>query len=185
MSVNSNDPKPTAENGPLQDFSNCHVGILKNCERLQRLPALLSQPDGAAEARQIAAEMQRFFHEVVLEHHAEEEEELFSAVMRSAAPGEEARQAKAMIDRLVIEHRLLETLWKLIEPDVKRLAKGKPSNLNEAAVTRLAQDYPAHARFEETEFLPLSARILSKNDQAALGLSLHMRHSGKTVYGYI
>ena len=51
---------------------------------------------------------------------------------------------------------------------------------------RLVTEYQAHARYEETEFLPLSEKILSRNSNhmAALGLSLHMRHV-KPVNAYI
>ena len=60
------------ESSPLQDFSNCHAGILEHFERFGRMPELLAQGD--SEAQWIAADMQRFFREVVLEHHAEEEQ---------------------------------------------------------------------------------------------------------------
>jgi hypothetical protein len=46
--------------------------------------------------------------------------------------------------------------------------------------------YNAHANYEETEFLPLAETILGRNanHMAALGLSLHMRHT-PIPYGYI
>ena len=45
--------------------------------------------------------------------------------------------------------------------------------------------YQAHAAFEEATFLPLSQTILGRNDHhmAALGLSLHMRHTPLKVKG--
>ena len=50
----------------------------------------------------------------------------------------------------------------------------------------LIAQYKEHARFEETEFLPLSEQILGRNNHhmAALGLSLHMRHQPK-VFGHM
>lgn len=185
MTTNVSPTEPSAGNGPLQDFSNCHVGIIEHFERLRRLPELLARDPGAAEARQTAADMRRFFREAVLEHHADEEKELFPAVARSAAAGAEAARAATLIDRLVAEHRRFEALWQRIDGDLKRLARGKPAALDAAVVDELAQAYVAHARFEEQEFLPLAAKILSKNDQSALGLSLHMRHTPNKLPGYI
>ena len=179
---NQSDPKDQAS--PLQDFSDCHAGLIEHFERLRRLPDLLARDPGSAEVRQLAAGMQKFFREAVLAHHADEEQELFPAVTRSAAAGAEAKQVAALIDRLVTEHRQFEALWQRIEGELKRLAKGKPATLDTVLVEELAQAYVAHARFEEQEFLPLAAQILSKNDQSALGLSLHMRHAPNKL-GYI
>jgi hemerythrin-like domain-containing protein len=170
---------------PLDDFSNCHVGIIDNFERLRRLPQLLASDTGNAEAKEIAANCTKFFKDVVLMHHEEEEDELFNAVTLAAHDDTELDEATAIIDRLVAEHRELESLWQQIEADMKRIGKGKSADLNTAVVSELADKYLAHARYEEEAFLPLSAKILSKNDQSALGLSLHMRHSSPQVIGYI
>ena len=53
-------------------------------------------------------------------------------------------------------------------------------------IVALTTRYREHARFEETDFLPLSQTILGRNanHMAALGMSLHMRHA-KPVVGYI
>ena len=70
---------------PLNNFSNCHSGILKRLNALDELPALL---EPAARARQIAEQSLEFFREAIFEHHLEEERELFPAVIASAKPGE-------------------------------------------------------------------------------------------------
>ena len=84
-----------------------------------------------------------------------------------------------MVKRLTAEHRALEALWKSLEPGLKKVAKGQTGPLEAAQVQSLVTQYQAHARYEETEFLPLSQTILGRNDHhmAALGLSLHMRHA--------
>jgi hypothetical protein len=50
-------------------------------------------------------------------------------------------------------------------------------------VHRLVSEYVAHARYEETDFLPAAEAILGRNDNhmAALGLSLHLRHAPQPV----
>ncbi len=167
-------PVAAADKAPLEQFSQCHVGILAHLHEVGRLPALL---EPAAEARRIAAETIRFFRDVICEHHAEEEKELFPAVLASADRGEERDRVKAIVERLTREHRQVEAAWKAIEPDLKKISKGHEAGLDAAGVEDLVHTYEAHAVYEEQVFLPLSQTILMRNSQhmANLGLSLHMR----------
>jgi hemerythrin-like domain-containing protein len=171
--------------GPIANFSNCHAGILSRFERLRRLPQLLADPADRAGARQFADAILRFVREAVFEHHAEEEEALFPAVARSAAPGDERQMVDSLIARLTREHRELEAMWAGIEPSLKTLARGKDVALDEKAIDRFCTAYGEHARFEEIAWLPLSERILKPNDQAALGLTLHLRHALDKVVAHI
>lgn len=175
MNLFSSNPKPVNTDEPLNEFSQCHAGILSQLQALAQLPALM---EAAARARSIAEKSQEMFKHAVLEHHAEEENELFPAVLRSANPGEERDRVQALIDRLTLEHRSLEALWKRIESTVSAGARGKPADIDAAVVAELVRAYSAHAQFEEEHFLPLSQEILGRNGNhmAALGLSLHMRH---------
>lgn len=174
---------PVNTDAPLTNFAHCHEGILKRLNALDELPALL---EPAARARQIAEQSLEFFREAIFEHHLEEERELFPAVLASAQPGEELEKVKAMVKRLTEEHRMVEALWKRLEKGLKPVAKGHSTDLDVTEVHRLVEEYTAHARFEEAEFLPLSQIILGRNSNhmAALGLSLHMRHA-KSVAAYI
>lgn len=174
-------PSPsTAHNEPIQDFSHCHDGIVSKLEMLGELPDLLAP---AARARDIAGKALAFFSVAIFEHHQDEERELFPAVLASAAPGEELDQVKDMVKRLTDEHRALEQVWKGLESDLKKLAKGQASDIQVGVVQRLVSQYKAHARYEESDFLPLSQTILGRNanHMSALGLSLHMRHTPARV----
>lgn len=168
---------------PIQDFSQCHVGILVKLDQLRGLPGLL---DVAAQARQIAQHALAFFNEAIFEHHSEEERELFPAVQDGATPGDERNHVKALAERLTREHRDLESRWKKMEPGLKRVAKGQDSDLDPQAVQQLVDLYTAHARFEEAEYLPLAHTILSRNgnQMEALALALHLRHA-PSVVGYV
>lgn len=168
------DPIPGDE--PLTNFSQCHTGILTHLNKLSSLPALL---EPAAQARRIASETAEFFRKVIYEHHSEEERELFPAVLASAQRGAERERVQVLVDRLTAEHRQVEAMWTRLEPGLKAVAKGQDSNLDASAVQRLVETYTAHARFEEQEFLPLSQTILGRdgNHMAALGMSLHLRHT--------
>ncbi|MCK2126505.1 hemerythrin domain-containing protein [Thauera aromatica] len=174
----------TDKNAPLQDFSQCHAGILGKLDMLSQLPALL---EPATRARIIAASALEFFREAIFEHHLDEERELFPAVLASAEKGAEAERVQALARRLTDEHRELEAAWKRLEPGLKRVAKGQDSELDVTDIEDLIRRYRAHAEFEEVEYLPLSQAILGRNAShlAALGLSLHMRHAPKRPATYI
>ena len=166
---------PVDTDQPLNNFSQCHAGIVRHLDTFGELPALLAP---AQRAREVAEDIVKFFRAAAFEHHEEEERELFPAVLGSSAPGEERALVKQMIDALTREHRDIEAQWRQLEPHLKKLLKGDAAEVDGAAIERLVRPYQQHARIEETEFLPLSAAILGREsaDLAALGLSLHTRH---------
>ena len=167
---------PTESGGaPLNNFSHCHDGILKHLNTMADLPDLVL---AAERARKVADDVRHFFRNVIYNHHEEEERVLFEAVLASANEGEELAKVKAIADRLTREHRQVEAMYVKLEPELKKMGKGQACNFDNAAIEQLVRLYKAHAEFEETEFLPLSHTILSRNSNhmAALGLSLHIRH---------
>ena len=173
---------PVIEQGgaPLLNFSKCHTGIITRLDAFAELPALVT---AAARARQLAADTLDFFHAAVLEHHQEEERELFPAVYASAARGEERNQVMTMIDLLTTEHRIIESAWARLEPELKKAAHGKVCDVNADGVAQLVQSYRAHAAYEEDKFLPLAHSILSRNrnHMDALELSLYLRHAPRAI----
>ena len=165
---------------PIQDFSRCHEGILSRLAPLSELPALL---EGARRARTLAEGLLAFFEQVVLAHHADEERDLFPAVLRHAAPGDERTEVAGLVARLEGEHRAIERRWHDLEPALRAAARGLLSAPDPEAVDRLLRDYRAHAEFEEATFLPLAAAILGRQGDhlAALALSLHTRHEAQAL----
>lgn len=164
-----------ASDTAVGQFSHAHVGIVMQLDRLATLPALLAP---ARMAQNTAQRTVDFFRLAVFEHHKEEEEELFPAVLDSAQPGEEHALVSTLVDALTVEHRLIESLWRQLEPELKAIAKGQSFQLNAPLLEDLVSRYQGHARSEESQFLPLAEKILGRNGNhmAALGLSLHMRH---------
>jgi hemerythrin-like domain-containing protein len=179
-------PNPPSTDDPLDEFSDCHATIFN---RLAALEEVLTLAEAASRARRLAGELLAFFDDVVEQHHADEELELIPALLAAAEPGDEAAQAKSQAERIISEHRALEIQWGGIRPNLKRIVKGQEAvELAADDVARLVTDYRAHADFEETDFLPLAKRILSrKSDElAALGLSLHIRrHKLNLVVPYV
>jgi hypothetical protein len=162
--------------GPVEDFSQCHAGILSGLRDLAALPPL---QEAALRARKLAQQTLALLDKAVHEHHAEEEEELFTAVLRSAKPGEERDRVAVLVRQLTQEHRQVEEMWRRLRPEVSGAAAGKSSHLREDAVKLLVDAYAMHAQLEEQQFLPLAREILGRdrNHMAALGMSLHMRHA--------
>lgn len=160
---------------PLSIFSQCHAGITRQLEAFGALPQLV---EAAQRARALAAATLALFDDAVLEHHLEEEKDLFPAVLRSAAAGDEREHAAAMVQRLTSEHRALEALWQRLAPAVREAAHGRAAQVDAALVQELVGGYLQHARFEEQAFLPLAETVLRRdgNHIAALGLALHLRH---------
>jgi hemerythrin-like domain-containing protein len=168
---------------PLDSFAQCHAGITRQLEALGALPELAR---AAQRARDVAAGTEALFRDAVVEHHAEEEKDLFPAVLRSAAPGEERALVASMVQRLTAEHRAVEALWERLRPGVRLAAQGRPVDLDVVLVRQLVRGYLQHAKFEEEHFLPLAATVLRRdgNHVAALALALHLRHVPQPV-GYI
>ena len=182
--------KPTedvARDQPIQDFSDCHVGIVNI---LDELTALAQQRSPVAQRREVAGRILKFFRDVVTAHHSEEEVELFSAVLADATAGAERKTVEDIVHQLVGEHRRIEGLYAGIAPVLGPMESGGDVLLNAAEVAALVDAYIAHARYEEEVFLPLAQRILGRNSDhmAALGLALHIRHASEGVrrrFGFI
>ena len=170
--------------GPIESFANSHGGIISELENLGGLPALL---EPVLRARDIAQRALAFFHEALFEHHLDEERELFPVVLANAEPGAEREEVESMIHRLVDQHRDLESLWKRIEPGLRRLSGGRAEDLGVEDILQLIGRYRDHAGFEESMFLPRASAILGRkaHQLEALGLSLHMRHALKRIPAYI
>jgi hemerythrin-like domain-containing protein len=176
---------------PLDDglgvFRHCHAGILEHIDRLRRLPVALAARgarDALADLSREAGEIADFFRREVYEHHQQEEGVLFAEMRRAAPRAGETALVDALCNRLTQEHRGIEEAWERIEPSIRRLAEGWRVELDEDEVNALAVAYAAHAQFEEAVVLPMSTRLLSDGDKAALGLQLHLRHLREGWRGY-
>jgi hypothetical protein len=175
MNQKTTSPPSVGDDTPLTDFSTCHEGILSHLQSFGELPGLL---EPAARARKVAEETLKFFPKVVFDHHADEEKELFPAVLAGSTEGAERDQVRKMVNDLTAAHRDIEALWTRLEPELKKVAKGHPADVDVQAVGDLVRKYSMHAKLEEDQFLPLSKQILGRDspEMSGLALSLHMRH---------
>jgi hemerythrin-like domain-containing protein len=168
---------------PMDSFTHTHFGIVVQLDHLAELPTLLAPADLA---RKTASQTLSFFKNSIYEHHAAEERALFPATIKSAEEGAEKQRVESMVRLLITQHRVLESLWEKIEPELKHIAKGTLHKLDQDALSQLVNLYKEHARMEECEFLPLAKEILgrNKNHMEALGLSMNMLHP-PYINGYI
>jgi hemerythrin-like domain-containing protein len=104
----------------------------------------------------------------------------------SACKARERERVQHVVDRLVAEHRATEALWKRMQPVVRAAARGSVAEVDAECMEELVRKVLRHARYEETVFLPLAERILSRNSDhmAALGRALHLRQAPRVV-GYV
>jgi heme-degrading monooxygenase HmoA/hemerythrin-like domain-containing protein len=179
--------QPVGMASPIQDFSDCHAGILA---MLDELTALSRQRGPVPHRHEAAGRILRCFRDVVSAHHREEEAELFAAVLADAAAGDEHTKVEALVNQLRDDHRHLEELYARLAPALSALESRSDIALDAADVARLVDEYQAHARLEEDVLLPLAQGILGRNSDhlAALGLALHIRHAAIEVrqkYGFI
>jgi hemerythrin-like domain-containing protein len=182
MRIKFVDRSPKEPELPITSFTRCHLNIVSQLEKTARLPELVHT---ARRARQTAADTLALFKDIVLPHHAEEEAELFPAVL-SACKARERERVQHVVDRLVAEHRATEALWKRMQPVVRAAARGSVAEVDAECMEELVRKVLRHARYEETVFLPLAERVLSRNSDhmAALGLALHLRQAPRVV-GYV
>ena len=75
MSTESENTRDPAGENPLDDFSGCHEGIIRNFNRLRELAALIGDDPDDPQISEIAGKLVKFFDEVVYKHHAEEEQD--------------------------------------------------------------------------------------------------------------
>ncbi|WP_291991564.1 hemerythrin domain-containing protein [Candidatus Accumulibacter sp. ACC003] len=173
--------EPIAENeAPLEMLAACHRSIEAQCTRLRRLvPHLLAH--GADDAARTAAiTLMRYFDTAALDHHADEEDDLFPALIESMA-GSDALCLRAIIAGLSADHRALEACWRHLRATLEMIAAGECVPLLVDDVEALAVRYEHHIECEESELLPMAARLLSDAELAGVGRAMRARRGAGEV----
>ena len=150
---------------PLEMLSACHGRIDRQCATLHALVPHLAVQGADPAAREAATAVMRYFDSAAPQHHADEEEDLFPALLESMA-GSDAVCVRELIATLVAEHRALEAAWRRVRAALEAIVAGSAdARLAGADVQALAGLYERHIAREESELLPMAARLL---DDAAL-----------------
>ncbi|MDP3521039.1 MAG: hemerythrin domain-containing protein [Hydrogenophaga sp.] len=159
---------------PLEMLAACHGRVHKQCETLRRLAVHLPTHGSDTAAQQAATAVMRYFDTAARDHHADEEEDLFPTLLEAMA-GSDAVCIRALTDGLVSEHRVLEGRWHRLREVLARIAQGEPVALPPSDVQAFVAAYAAHIEKEDTELLPMAARLLSDADITRVGTAMRVR----------
>ena len=159
---------------PLEMLAACHGRVHKQCATLQRLAAHLPAHGSDTAAQQAATAVMRYFDTAARDHHADEEEDLFPALLEAMA-GSDAVCIRALTEGLRAEHRLLEGRWAALREVLARIARGEAAPLPPSDVQDFVAAYAAHIEKEDTELLPMAARLLSDADITRFGTAMRVR----------
>ena len=165
---------------PLEMLSACHGRVERQCETLLRLAPHLaaSGPDPAA--REAAQNVMRYFDTSARHHHADEEEDLFPALLQ-CAPRDELAAVSGLIAALLAQHRALEQAWSGLRLILDEVRRGNPGTLAEDEVGRLVNLYREHIAREESELLPLAARVLDSAQLDEIGRAMRVRRGIRDI----
>lgn len=167
------DPAPGLE-VPLEMLVACHGRIESQCATLRRLVPHLAANGADAQARAAAANVMRYFDTSARHHHADEEQDLFPALIESMAASD-AVCLRDMIRGLTADHRALEAAWQHLRRMLERIAAGESAPLAADEVETMIGLYERHIEREESELLPMAARVLHEDDLARIGRAMRSR----------
>jgi hemerythrin-like domain-containing protein len=159
---------------PLEMLAACHLRIEQRCATLRRLAPHVAAKGADPEAREAAARVIRYFDTAAIDHHADEEEDLFPALIESMA-GSDAVCLRELTHALTSEHRQLEDRWRVLRADLERIVANDGATLDPAAVEGFVGLYERHIAREESELLPMAARLLGDDELDRIGRAMRER----------
>ncbi len=159
---------------PLEMLSACHSRIAQQCATLRRLVPHLAHRGADRQARSAALGVMRYFDTAAVHHHADEEQDLFPALIEAMA-GSDAVCLRELTAGLAAEHRELEGRWQRVRAVLERVAAGDSVALEAESVDALVGLYERHIHREESELLPMAARLLSDEELDRVGRAMRER----------
>lgn len=160
----------------LETLAACHGRIEAHCASLRRMVPHLLARGVDEEARTVAIRLIRYFDAAAMDHHADEEDDLFPALVESMA-GSDAICLREMIDGLKADHCAIVACWRRLRASLERIAAGECVPLPVDDVDALVSRYEQHIKREESELLPMAARLLSDEDLARIGRAMRERRA--------
>lgn len=166
---------PTAGfEAPLEMLAACHGRIDRQCRTLRKLVGHLKDHGPDADARRAAVNVMKYFDTAAVAHHQDEEADLFPALLESMA-GSDPVCLREIMSGLIADHRELEVRWQAVRVPLSRLANGEPAALGADLVEALVDLYERHIEREESELLPMAARLLSDESLDSVGRAMRER----------
>lgn len=159
---------------PLDMLAACHTRVEKQCQTLLRLQPHLVQHGSDSAAREAASAVMRYFDTAAKHHHEDEEQDLFPALLEAMA-GSDAVCIRELTGALVAEHRQLEGRWAALRRQLAAIADGQTQTLSAQEIDDFVAGYRAHIHKEDTELLPMAARLLGDQDLQGIGQAMRER----------
>jgi hemerythrin-like domain-containing protein len=154
---------------------------MRERDRLAALLARLRSHGPDPQARQLAAEIVRFFDTYAREHHADEEKHVFPRLLEQGTP--ETVQA---VHCLLQDHRWLDEDWLEVGAQVDAVASGQGwvdiDRLSEGAEI-FAGLLRAHIALEESYIYPRARAALDPSLRLEMGREIAARHRAKRQAG--
>lgn len=159
---------------PLDMLAACHTRVEKQCLTLLRLQPYLVEHGSDAAAREAAGAVMRYFDTAAKHHHEDEEQDLFPALLEAMA-GSDAVCIRELTRDLVAEHRRLESRWAALREKLEAIADGEAVTLSADEVADFVNSYRTHILKEDTELLPMAARLLDDAELRLIGQAMQSR----------
>lgn len=159
---------------PLEMLAACHGRVQDQCSTLRRLVPHLAAHGADRAAQQAAVAVMRYFDTAARHHHDDEELDLFPALLEAMA-GSDAVCLRNLTQSLCEDHRKLEARWRALRQVLEQVASGSSVELAPEDVEAFAGLYDAHIAREESELLPMAARLLDGATLDRIGLAMRQR----------
>ena len=169
VDISANKDQPGFDSA-LNLLHACHDRIMDQCTTLQKLMQHLPMNGNDDQAKQAAQSILRYFDTAGQLHHQDEEIDLFPLLLAS-----KHEDAEGMIKRLLDEHQQIDALWLRLRPVLEAIAEGKTDTIERMLVADFSFAYGKHVMFENTQMLPLSALVLSEQQQLDIGKKMAAR----------
>jgi hemerythrin-like domain-containing protein len=171
---------------PLGLLSDCHRRIERFLSVLARVTAGLGGGELTADHRHALTAALQYFREAAPKHTDDEEQSLFPRLRALAS--EEAQRALDEVDALEADHDRADRLH--AEAEDLGVAWLRDGTLPAGAAARLLAIteeltalYTAHIQTEDTHLFPLARRVLTVEDQQAIGREMAQRRSVRSSAG--
>ena len=169
-------PSAPSLDEPLEMLEACHERIEAQLQTLERLLDWLPAHGADEQARQAARNVVRYFASAGPNHHEDEEVDLFPKLLARAG-ADEAAGVRALVEELLDDHARMAAAVAVVREQLVPLAEGASAALDAGAVARVASVYRRHIGKENGRLLPLSRRLLTPEDVAAMSQAMTARRS--------
>ena len=160
---------------PFEMLSACHERVQRSLDLLARLIARAQAHGVAADVRQAAADVARYFSQAAPQHHEDEERHVLPRLAADARP-----EVRAAVQQILDDHAAFRAIWADLGPALAAVRDGadgdwpRIARLAEAFIARHA----AHLPLEDGLLFPAAAAGLDAGTLRSMGQEMARRRQG-------